>query len=65
VAKAITGDDTEKRSVPEDEAWFSVRLCQQPPVGAAANARILSQPAGVTKARAFAGRDFGAAAVVE
>jgi hypothetical protein len=61
----ITGHDTEKCSVPGKEAWSSFRSCQQPLVAAAANARIPGRPAGVTKARALAGRDFGATAVME
>jgi hypothetical protein len=65
VARAITRLDTKKSSVPENEAWFSLRLCRQPPVAAAATARTPDRPADVTKARAFAGRDFGAAAVME
>jgi hypothetical protein len=65
VWRAITAHDTEKCGVPEKEAWFSLRLCQQPPAAGAAKAPILSRPEGAIKARAFAGRDSGAAAVME
>src|SRR5215472_5133510 len=55
-ARAITGHDTGKSSVPEDEAWSSLRLCQQPLGAAAENARNPRRPAGVTKAPALGGR---------
>jgi hypothetical protein len=51
--------------MPEDEAWSSLRLCQQPLAAAAENARNPRRPAGATKAPALGGRDFGAAAVTE
>jgi hypothetical protein len=65
VGRAITALDTAKCGVPKKEVWFSLRLCQQPPAAGAAKARNLSRPAGAMKARAFAGRDSGAAAVME
>jgi len=51
--------------MPEDEAWSSLRLCQQLLAAAAGNARTPRQPEGVTKAPALGVRDFGAAAVTE
>jgi len=50
--------------MPEDEAWASLRLCQQP-LAAAGNAGTPRRPAGVTKAPALGGRGFGAVAVTE
>lgn len=64
-AWANTSRDTGKSSMPEDEAWSSLRLCQQPLAAAAGNARTPRRPEGVTKAPALGGRDFGAAAVTE
>jgi len=51
--------------MPEDEAWSSLRFCQQPLPAAAGNARTPRQPEGVTRAPVLGGRDFGAAAVTE